>query len=186
MKLTVEHKYMWSVLHRQYHACWCSGDLRSQCISRHGTDPQNSNFPPPASEELSYCRWDLSISQETSVQFSLAFSSKYKHFLPIKCMWKCHLQNGSHFVQTPMGWGSTFLTNIHTHTQTLYPSFLSDAMRPLYDIKATESIYNTLIKYILYNLDAWNLTSIDSIYSHPSSVSNRTKQWLEFQRESLI
>ena len=36
---------MLSALHSQYHACWCTGDLRSQCISRHGIDPQTGIFP---------------------------------------------------------------------------------------------------------------------------------------------
>ena len=36
----------------QYHACWCPGDLRSQGISRHDTDPQSQNILSPASEEL--------------------------------------------------------------------------------------------------------------------------------------
>ena len=30
---------MLSVLHSQYHACWCSGDFRSQGINRHGIAP---------------------------------------------------------------------------------------------------------------------------------------------------
>ena len=37
MKLTLEQQYALCVLHSQYHACWCTGDFRSQCISRHGT-----------------------------------------------------------------------------------------------------------------------------------------------------
>ena len=52
MKLTLEQQYMLSVLHSQYHACWCSGDFRSQGISRHGFDPQHQNIPFPASQEL--------------------------------------------------------------------------------------------------------------------------------------
>ena len=43
---------MLSVLHSQYHACWCTGDFRSQCISRHGIDHQSRIIPSPASEEL--------------------------------------------------------------------------------------------------------------------------------------
>ena len=43
---------MLSVLHSQYHACWCSGDFRSQGISRNGIDPQNLNVMSPALEEL--------------------------------------------------------------------------------------------------------------------------------------
>ena len=43
---------MLPVLHSQYHACWCTGGFRSQCISRHGIDPQSRNIPSPVSDEL--------------------------------------------------------------------------------------------------------------------------------------
>ena len=46
MKLTLEQRYM-SVLHRQYHACWCSGDFRSQGISTHDTYAKNGIFHFP-------------------------------------------------------------------------------------------------------------------------------------------
>ena len=49
---TMEQRYKLPVLHRQYHACWCSGDFRSQGISRYGVDPWSWNIPSPASEEL--------------------------------------------------------------------------------------------------------------------------------------
>ena len=39
MKFSLEQQYMLSVLHKQHHACWCTGDFRSQSISRHGIDP---------------------------------------------------------------------------------------------------------------------------------------------------
>ena len=51
MKLTPKQQYM-SVLHSQYHACWCSGNFRSQSISRHGIDTQSRNIPSSASKEL--------------------------------------------------------------------------------------------------------------------------------------
>ena len=51
MKLALEQKYMLYVLHSQYHACWCSGDFRSQGISRYGIDPQSRNNPSPVSEQ---------------------------------------------------------------------------------------------------------------------------------------
>ena len=46
VKLNVEQLYMLSLLHSQYmyHACWCSGDFRSQCISRHGIGPHSRNI----------------------------------------------------------------------------------------------------------------------------------------------
>ena len=34
----LEQQYMLSVLHNQYHVCWCTGYLRSQGINRHGID----------------------------------------------------------------------------------------------------------------------------------------------------
>ena len=52
MKLTVEQQYMLSILHNQYHACWCPGDFRSQGISKHGIEPQCQNILSTASEEL--------------------------------------------------------------------------------------------------------------------------------------
>ena len=52
MKSTLEQQYMLSVLHSQYHACWCSGDFRNQSISTRGIDSQSRNIPSPASEEL--------------------------------------------------------------------------------------------------------------------------------------
>ena len=52
MKSLLKWQCMFSVLHSQYHAGWCSGDLMSQCINRHGIDPWSWNIPFPASEEL--------------------------------------------------------------------------------------------------------------------------------------
>ena len=52
IKCTLEQQYMFFALHSQYHACWCSSDLRSQSINRHGIDPRRWNIPSPASEEL--------------------------------------------------------------------------------------------------------------------------------------
>ena len=53
MKLTLKQQYM-SVLHNQYHACWCTGDFRSQCISRHDINPQSWNILSSVSEPLPY------------------------------------------------------------------------------------------------------------------------------------
>ena len=52
MKFTLEKQYMLSVLHSQYHACWSSGDFRSQGIRRQDINPQIQNILFPASEEL--------------------------------------------------------------------------------------------------------------------------------------
>ena len=48
----MEQPHTWHILYFQYLACWCPGDLRSQGISRHDTDPQSQNILSPASEEL--------------------------------------------------------------------------------------------------------------------------------------
>ena len=39
MKLTLEEQYILCILHSQCHVWWCTGDVRSQCISMHGIDP---------------------------------------------------------------------------------------------------------------------------------------------------
>ena len=44
MKLTLEQQYVLSVLHNQYHACWCPSDFGSQGISRHGIDPPKPQY----------------------------------------------------------------------------------------------------------------------------------------------
>ena len=54
MELVGEQQRMLSVVHSQYHGCWCPGDFRSQGISRHGIDSQSRNIPPPESEELRF------------------------------------------------------------------------------------------------------------------------------------
>ena len=43
-----------TTMYSQYHACWCAGDFRSQCISRHGIGPISRNISSLASEELTY------------------------------------------------------------------------------------------------------------------------------------
>ena len=51
MKLALEQQYI-SVLHSQYHVCWCSDDLRSQGINRNSIDPQSWSILSPASEYM--------------------------------------------------------------------------------------------------------------------------------------
>ena len=81
MKLTLEQQYMLSVLHDQYHACWSSGDFRSQGISRHGIDLKSQNISSAASEELislkqdecngQYIYWLLNMIKLSSYYFKL-------------------------------------------------------------------------------------------------------------------
>ena len=61
MKLSLERQYMLSVLHSQYHACWCSGEFRSRSIIRWCIDPQSRNIPSPTSVELTCRRWGTHI-----------------------------------------------------------------------------------------------------------------------------
>ena len=51
-EITLEPQYTLSVQHSQYHACWCSGDFRSQGTNRHAIDLQSRNIPSPAWEKL--------------------------------------------------------------------------------------------------------------------------------------
>ena len=44
MNLSLEQQYMLSVLHSQYHSCWCCDDFRGQAINSHGIDPQSRNI----------------------------------------------------------------------------------------------------------------------------------------------
>ena len=61
-KLNLEQQYVLSVLYSQYHACWCDGDLSSQCISRHGIVSQTQAILSVASEELRCCATSIGIS----------------------------------------------------------------------------------------------------------------------------
>ena len=58
----MQQPYMLPILYWQHHACWCSGDFRSQGISRYGIDSQSRNIPSSASEELTIpqpIEWEL-------------------------------------------------------------------------------------------------------------------------------
>ena len=59
----MEQLYMLPNLCWQYHACWCSGDFRSQGISRHSVDPKSQNIPSPASKELAWAEAYVIILQ---------------------------------------------------------------------------------------------------------------------------
>ena len=52
IKFTMEKPYVLPILYCQCHACWCTGDFKSQCISRQGIDFQSQNIPSLAWEEL--------------------------------------------------------------------------------------------------------------------------------------
>ena len=45
---------------------------------------------------------DIDCQLGPQEQTSMKFQSKYTHFLWRKCIWKCHLQTGSHFLQSPI------------------------------------------------------------------------------------
>ena len=59
MKSTWKQQYMLFVFDSQYHACWCTGDFRSQGINSHSIDPKSQNIPSPASVELIMIIHDL-------------------------------------------------------------------------------------------------------------------------------
>ena len=43
----MEQQYTLSVVHSQYHACWSSGDCRSQGKNRHDINPQKQEYSVP-------------------------------------------------------------------------------------------------------------------------------------------
>ena len=49
---TMKQPYMLHILHCQYHACWCPGDLRSWGVEKHGIDHIIRNTPALTSKEL--------------------------------------------------------------------------------------------------------------------------------------
>ena len=51
-KFIMEQPYMLPILFCQYQPCWCTGDLRSQVISRHGIDQISQHVKSLPSEEL--------------------------------------------------------------------------------------------------------------------------------------
>ena len=57
-RFTMEQPYM-LIPYCPYHSCWCSGDWRSQGISRHGIDQYWRNIPSLASEELKRSTSDI-------------------------------------------------------------------------------------------------------------------------------
>ena len=84
-KFTMEQPYMLPIVYWQYHACWCSGDFRSQGISRHGINPQSQNIPSPASEEVKLSKTYPNINV-----------SKLRCFHVGKCSWIYHLLDSDH------------------------------------------------------------------------------------------
>ena len=63
----MQQPYMLPILYCSYHSCWCPGDLRSQCISRHGIDQISQNISSLASEEYrkpSACRVPVNTLNE--------------------------------------------------------------------------------------------------------------------------
>ena len=92
MKLSLEQHYMLYVLHSQYHACWCTGDFRSQCISRHDIDLQSRNIPSPASEELRWvwnwlCQSGTQIFCHRHYLYTLSFLMDLQYPEKYFCLW---------------------------------------------------------------------------------------------------
>ena len=57
-RFTMQQLYKLSILYCQYHSWWCSGDLWSQGINRHGIDQISCNVPSLASEKT-MLQWKL-------------------------------------------------------------------------------------------------------------------------------
>ena len=77
IKSILEQQYMFSVLYCQYHACWCSGDFRSQSISRHGILSQSQNIPSPASQYQNNVLWKYFGFTINSIEYySIGYSDK--------------------------------------------------------------------------------------------------------------
>ena len=47
-----------TVLHSQYHGCWCTGNTRSQGISRYGTDLVSLEYSSHEKEWLTHWGWE--------------------------------------------------------------------------------------------------------------------------------
>ena len=91
---------MLSVVHSQYHGCWCPGDFRSQGISRHGIDPLSRNIPSPASEELTTICVGIRYMFLKN-EFSMArvnAEKKYAKINPKNTEWNWPLLESFHFI----------------------------------------------------------------------------------------
>ena len=78
----MEQPYVLPILYCQCHACWCTGDFRSQCISRHGIDLQSRNIPSLASEELKYWEPKASAQDNTDHTSDNGYTIEEKHKSP--------------------------------------------------------------------------------------------------------
>ena len=88
-----------SVLHSQYHACWCFGYFRSRGISRHGIDPQSRNILSLASG-LKQNDWHFADNIYKCIFITENFWIKIQ-ILPLKkYIWKYQQQNAENLSQT--------------------------------------------------------------------------------------
>ena len=76
MKLTLEQQYVLSVLHCQYHACWCSGDFGASASAGMVLTSQSRNIKSPASKELS-----LSVKSDLSSTFYMLQCYRQYHVI---------------------------------------------------------------------------------------------------------
>ena len=71
MKLILGQRCMLFVLHNQYHACWCSGDFRSQSISRYGIDRQSRpEYSVSNIKRINSANWPTTVITPTSQRTS--------------------------------------------------------------------------------------------------------------------
>ena len=70
----MKQPYMLPIIHCQYHACWCPGDLRSWGIEKHGIDQMIRNNPALASKELRTGNINTKIKAQQAQQTESIFN----------------------------------------------------------------------------------------------------------------
>ena len=80
MKLSLEQWHKLSVLYIQYYACLCSGDFRSQSISRHGIDPQKPEYSIFIIKRVNIVYLFFRISHHKKGKFDLYCLFQLTHF----------------------------------------------------------------------------------------------------------
>ena len=110
MKLTLEQKYIFSVLLSQYHACWCAGYFRS-------IDPKSYDILSPVLEELmfkecyfhfvSWVIMGLFFSPCPLTTFMMLSYYYYLHRVCLSCLLFLYVPGGIHLSHPGYGahWG---------------------------------------------------------------------------------
>ena len=61
----------------------------------------DNGLSPGRRQAIIWANAGILLMEHVGTSFSEIFI-QFKHFHPGKCIWKCHLQNGSHFVSASM------------------------------------------------------------------------------------